>query len=341
MRSLGPGIALSAAVATSSYFAEPVFAGALKGVTGWSYTLPAIVIALIVGIALNGLASRPTLQPGIAWCVKKLLRIAIGLLGVRIALSDIIELGLSSALLMMAAMALTITAGVYLARWFKVGDGYGVLAGAATAVCGASATLATATVVPSYPQKGADVAFTVVAANAVSTLVMILYPPLCVLLGLDAQRTGIMLGATIHDMAQVVGAGYAVSEPVGNTAVIVKLFRVFLLLPAVLAIGWWFTRSNAQHAAAKVPVPVFALAFLGLSVVNSMMPLVPDLQPVYAPIRSTLIQLSSWGMLIAIAALGLSTSLTSLLRIGWRHIAVFTGTTLIILITVTAGLFVV
>jgi uncharacterized membrane protein YadS len=90
------------------------------------------------------------------------------------------------------------------------------------------------------------VTFTVIAANAVSTLVMVAYPPLCVLLGLDAQTTGIMLGATIHDMAQVVGAGYAVSEPVGNTAVIVKLFRVFLLLPVVVAIGWWFVRQRGE-----------------------------------------------------------------------------------------------
>lgn len=339
LRSLGPGIALSVAVAVISYLAEPVLAGALKEVTGWTYTLPAIVIALIIGIVLNGFAARPALQPGITWCVKKLLRIAIGLLGVRIALSDIIELGLSSALMVIAAMALTIASGVYLARWFNVGDGYGALAGAATAVCGASATLATATVVPQYSQKGADVAFTVVAANAVSTLVMILYPPLCVMLGFDAQNTGVMLGATIHDMAQVVGAGYAVSEPVGNTAVIVKLFRVFMLLPAVLAIGWWFTRSGTEHAAAKVPLPVFALAFLGLCLVNSVMPLLPGLMPLYAPVKSIIIQLSSWGLLVAIAALGLGTSLTSLLRIGWRHIAVFTGTTCILLIFVTAGIF--
>jgi uncharacterized integral membrane protein (TIGR00698 family) len=257
---------------------------------------------------------------------------------VRIALNDIVELGLSSALLVIAAMVLTIVSGIYLARWFNVGDGYGALAGAATAVCGASATLATATVVPHYPQKGADVAFTVVAANAVSTIVMILYPPLCVLLDLTSQNTGVMLGATIHDMAQVVGAGYAVSEPVGNAAVIVKLFRVFLLLPAVLAIGWWFTRSGTEHAAAKVPMPVFALVFLSLSLINSMMPLVPDLLPIYNPVKTGLIQASSWGLLIAIAALGLGTSLTSLLRIGWRHIAVFTGTTCILLVFVTVGL---
>jgi uncharacterized membrane protein YadS len=166
------------------------------------------------------------------------------------------------------------------------------------------------------------------------------YPPLCVLLGLEPQTTGVMLGATIHDMAQVVGAGYAVSEPVGNTAVIVKLFRVFLLLPVVLAVGWWFTRTGAQHGDAKVPVPVFALAFLALCLVNSVAALVPGLAPAYGPVKAGLIQASTWGLLIAIGALGLGTSLTSLLRIGWRHIAVFTGTTLVILMVVLAGILV-
>ena len=102
-------------------------------------------------------------------------------------------------------------------------------------MCGASATLATSTVLPNYKGKEADVVFVVVAVNALSTVAMVLYPPLCTWLGFDAHTTGVMLGGTIHDVAQVVGAGYAVSEPVGNTAVIVKLFRVFLLLPVVLA----------------------------------------------------------------------------------------------------------
>jgi uncharacterized integral membrane protein (TIGR00698 family) len=236
------------------------------------------------------------------------------------------------------SMGLTVAAGVLLARFLKVGDGYGALGGAATAVCGASAALATATVVPNYPQKGADVTFTVVAANAISTLVMVAYPPLCAALGLDAEATGILLGATIHDMAQVVGAGYAVSEPVGNTAVIVKLFRVFLLLPAVLAIGWWFTRASGTAGAVKVPVPGFALAFLGFCLLNSLMPHVPALAPWYAHVKAGLGQASTWGLLIAIAALGLGTSLASLFRIGWRHIAVFVGTTFVILAVVVAGL---
>ena len=331
-RQLAPGIALAAAVAVAASLSAPRIATV--------FPIPAMVIALLLGIALNGLASQKAFEPGLAWCVKKLLRIAIGLLGIRIALGDIVDLGLGVALLVVLAMVLTVAAGIRLARFFQLDLGYGALAGAATAVCGASAALATATVVPNYPQKGADVTFTVVAANAVSTLVMVAYPPLCLLLGLDAQTTGIMLGATIHDMAQVVGAGYAVSEPVGNSAVIVKLFRVFLLLPMVLAIGWYFMRQRGEAGEAKVPVPVFALVFLALCLVNSLALLVPGLAPIYGPVKSAIVTASNWGLLLAIAALGLGTSLTAILRIGWRHIAVFTGTTLVILGVVTAGLLV-
>jgi uncharacterized membrane protein YadS len=115
---------------------------------------------------------------------------------------------------------------------------------------------------------------------------------------------------------------------------------VFLLLPAVLLIGWWFVRHAGTAGEAKVPVPVFALAFLALCVVNSVVPFIPALVPVYAPIKAALVQASTWGLLVAIAALGLGTSLTSLLRIGWRHIAVFSGTTLVILAVVLAGLIV-
>ena len=125
----------------------------------------------------------------------------------------------------------------------------------------------------------------VVAVNALATLAMLVYPPLCIVLGFDAQTTGVMLGGTIHDVAQVVGAGYAVSEPVGNTAVIVKLFRVFLLLPVVLGVGWYFTRMGMRHGEAHVPVPVFAIVFLLLCVLNSAMPLVPSWMPVYAPVE--------------------------------------------------------
>ena len=191
-----------------------------------------------------------------------------------------------------------------------------------------------------YKGKEADVAFVVVAVNALSTLAMVVYPLICIWLGFSQTKTGIMLGATIHDVAQVVGAGYAVSEPVGNSAVIVKLFRVFLLLPVVLGIGYWFARGNAASNAAKIPAPVFAFFFLGLCLLNSIIPSL-GLGPIYAPIRTALIEISNWGLLIAIGALGLGTSIAAIAALGMRHVATVVGTTLVILVLVTAGLFVV
>jgi uncharacterized membrane protein YadS len=167
----------------------------------------------------------------------------------------------------------------------------------------------------------------------------VIYPPLCILLGFDAQTTGVMLGGTIHDVAQVVGAGYAVSEPAGNTAVIVKLFRVFLLLPVVLGIGWYFTRQGVKHGEAKVPVPVFALVFLALCLLNSVMPMVPALLPVFTPVKSILIEVSNWGLLIAIGALGLGTSVGTIIALGWRHVATVVGSTAVIFAIVTGCLF--
>jgi uncharacterized integral membrane protein (TIGR00698 family) len=330
VRVLGPGVAISAAVAVAATLLAPVVARALP--------IPAMVIALLIGIALNRVAANPVFQPGLTFCVKKLLRWAVALLGVRVALGDIVALGAGTVVVVVASMAITLAAGFAIARFFGQPRGYGALAGAATAVCGASATLATSTVVPSYPGKEADIAFVVVGVNALATVGMVLYPPLCALIGLDPHMTGAMLGITIHDVAQVVGAGYAVSDDVGNTAVVVKLFRVFLLLPVVLSVGWYFTRIGAEHGEARVPVPVFALVFLALCVVNSAVPFVPPLVPVYAPVKAVLNAGSTWGLLIAIGALGLGTSPSAIAALGWRHVATLTATALVILVVGTAGL---
>jgi uncharacterized integral membrane protein (TIGR00698 family) len=296
------------------------------------------VIALLIGIALNPLACRSLFQPGIVFCLKTLLRWAVALLGLRIALGEIAALGLSTAILVIASMAVTLAAGFLLARAFALEQAYGALAGAGTAVCGASATLATSIVLPEYKGKETDVAFVVVAVNALSTLAMVLYPLICVWLDFDPQTTGVMLGATIHDVAQVVGAGYAVSEPTGNTAVIVKLFRVFLMLPLVLVVGWLFARRTVATAAARIPIPVFALVFVGLCVLNSIAAAFPAVTPAFARIKAPLIEASTWGLLIAISALGLGTSVTAIAALGWRHVATVIGTTLVILVVVTAGL---
>jgi len=330
IRGLLPGLALSAMVAVVATLGAPFVARFAP--------IPAMVIALFVGIALNAVARRPAFQPGIVFCLKTLLRWAVALLGLRVALGEIAALGWPTAALVIVAMAATLTAGFLLARTLALEPAYGALAGAGTAVCGASATLATSIVLPDYKGKETDVAFVVVAVNALSTLAMVLYPLLCTTLGFDPQSTGVLLGATIHDVAQVVGAGYAVSEPVGNTAVIVKLFRVLLMLPLVLIIGWWFARRTVASAAARIPIPVFALVFVGLCILNSIAAAFPALAPAFAHIKAPLVEASNWGLLIAISALGLATSLTAIAALGWRHIVTVLGTTLVILAVATGGL---
>jgi uncharacterized integral membrane protein (TIGR00698 family) len=328
--SLIPGLVLSAMVAAAGYLAAPHVASILP--------IPSMVIALVVGIALNPIAARPAMQPGMAFCVRTVLRWAVALLGLRVALGDIAALGMGTAVLIVVSMVATLLSGFLFARWSGQQPAFGALAGVGTAVCGASATLACSTVVPNYPGKQADIAFVVVAVNTLATLGMVIYPPLCILLGFDAPTIGVMLGGTIHDVAQVVGAGYAVSEPAGNAAVIVKLFRVFLLLPVVLGVGWYFTRMGAGHGEARVPVPVFAVVFLVLCAFNSAMPLAPSLTPAYAPIKSVLTEASSWGLLLAIGALGLGTSVKTVVGLGWRHILTVLGATAVILVVVTGGL---
>jgi uncharacterized integral membrane protein (TIGR00698 family) len=330
LRRAAPGFALAAAVAIAAYTLN-------RAIEAW-VPIPAMVLALLIGIALFPVAARPVCRPGLVFCGKVLLRWAVACLGLRVALADIASLGTAVAVLVIFSMTTTIAAGFALARLLGQPPGYGALAGAATAVCGASATLATATVVPHYHGKEADVAFVVVAVNSLATGAMLLYPLICRQLAFDPQLTGVMLGGTIHDVAQVVGAGYAVSEPVGNVAVIVKLFRVFLLLPVVLAIGWYFMRSGTAQRHARVPVPVFALVFLLLCLVNSFAPYVPAAAPLYAPAKAALGVFSTWGLLIAIAALGLDTSPAAVAKLGWRHVATVSGTTVVILIFVTVGL---
>lgn len=330
---LVPGLLLAVAVAVVS----TILATALVGLV----PLPSMVIALFIGMALNPIAQRPEFSPGIVFCVKTVLRCAVALLGLRIAMGEIVALGFSTGIIVILAMAITVVSGCLLARALGQSCYFGALAGVASAVCGASATLATATSLPGYQGKEADVAFVVIAVNALSTLAMVLYPLMCAALGLSEQATGIMLGATIHDVAQVVGAGYAVSSEVGNTAVIVKLFRVFLLLPVVLVIAYWFARKGTANRTAKVPMPTFAFVFLAFCLVNSVAPSVPALAPGYAWAKGWLADFSTWGLLIAIGALGLGTSLGALKRLGWRHAATVTGATLVMAGVVTTALLIV
>lgn len=332
MNAVSPGILLSGIVALVAFFVTPY--------VGRFIPIPTMMIALLVGIALNAGVVGTRFQEGTSFCVKVVLRWAVALLGLRVALVDVAALGLATASLVIFAMALTLASGFLFARIAGQRSEFGALVGAATAVCGASAALATSAFLPEYPGKKADLAFVVVGANAMATVAMLSYPALCLFLGFGEQATGIVLGGSIHDVAQVAGAGYAVSPSVGNAAVIVKLFRVLLLLPVVLFIGWQFAPGKIQERRAGLPVPMFAVVFVVLCVLQSALSLTPALAATLAPAKSFLVELSTWGLLLAISALGLETSLPAIIQLGWRHLVTMVGVSAVILTTVAAGVWI-
>lgn len=297
--------------------------------------IPPLVIALVIGIALHPWVSVAQFAAGLRFCVSRILRIAIALLGLRVALGNIADLGIFCGVIVIAGMALTIAFGLWFAQHLGLSPAFGALAGVATSVCGASAALATSTVLPKYEGKDADTVFVIIAVNLLSTIAMVAYPPLAYSLGFNDLQTGILLGGTIHDVAQVVGAGFSVNESVGASSVIVKLFRVLLLLPVILIIGRLFLQHSSE---AKVPVPVFAFSFVLLCLVNSSVHLLPEVMPLYSQVKLMAGAVSTWGLLFAIAALGLGTSVQAIAKLGTRHILTVTGTTIVILGVVVLGL---
>lgn len=331
MAVVAPGVILASLVALA--------ATALSSLAAPFFAPPSMVIALLIGITLHRVAAGPRLGPGLVFSGKTLLRWAVALLGLRVAIGDIMELGLNAAVLVMVAMSATFVAGVWIARLFGQSASYGALAGVSTAVCGASAALATSTALPDYRGKEAEVAFVVVAVNALSTIAMVLYPLIAAILVLPGKEAGILFGATIHDVAQVVGAGYSVSDEVGNTAVVVKLFRVLLLFPIVVIIGYYFSFRQSADGKGTAQIPGFAIAFIFLCIINSLAPGIDGIARHYGYMRALLVDVSSWGMLIAISALGLNTSLRAITGLGWRHIATVLFTSAIIFLVSLSGIF--
>lgn len=330
-RDIVAGVMFAAAVSVVAVLIAPYMPKALP--------IPAMVIALIMAISLHFIARNPVFKPGLDFCAKPLLRWAVALLGMRVAIGDIVDLGAPVAIVVVLAMAATIIGGALIAKLLKQNIYFGLLVGSATGVCGASAALATSTVLPDYKGRDTDLAFVIVGVNLLATLAMLVYPPLCIMLGFDDKMTGVMLGGTIHDVAQVVGAGYAISDTAGNAAAIVKLFRVFLLLPVVLVLGFYVSQMVGKHKEARVAMPTFAIVFLILCIINSICSSIPAISDSYGTVKSVGVELSTWGLLFAISAIGLNTSIKAITDLGWRHIANLVGTTIVILTLVTGSLF--
>lgn len=208
-----------------------------------NYGAPAMLMALLLGMALNFFAVEGPCKPGIEFSTRSVLRFGVALLGVRVSGQLLARMDASQIGLVIVAVALTIGFGVLAARLLGRGWRLGLLTGGSVAICGASAAMAISAVLPRNEHSERNLIFTVLSVTVLSTFAMIAYPILVQHLGLSEHVAGLFLGATIHDVAQVVGAGFSVSDEAGEVATLVKLIRVAMLAPVVLVISVIVRRS--------------------------------------------------------------------------------------------------
>jgi len=316
-KQLVPGLLVTLLVAMAAAFLGSHYKGSM------------LLFALLLGLALHFISEDVRCMPGIIFASSAVLRLGVALLGLRLTISNVGALGWQTVLVLLGAVFLTILAGLGLAKLLKIEGRLGLLIGGATAICGASAALAIASVLPKHPQLERDTALTVVGVTTLSTLAMVTYPLLTHWLGFDALTAGKFIGATIHDVAQVVGAGYSLSPAAGDAATITKLMRVAFLMPVLviisLAVRGEIARQHLETASsAKTPLlPWFTVAFVALMLLNST-------GWVSASVQSLASDLSQWFLVVAIAGVGLKTSLKDVTQLGWRPVLMLLLVTLIL-----------
>src|SRR5271169_4925638 len=282
------------------------------------YTAPVMLFALLFGMAFHFLHEEGRCVAGIEFTSRSVLRVGVGLLGVRITLGQIASLGAWPVATVIVGVTTTIVFGLLLARRLGLSPMFGVLSGGAVAICGASAALAIASVLPRSDTRERDTILTVVSVTALSTLAMILYPVFATSIGLDHQRAGVFIGGTIHDVAQVVGAGYMISPETGDIATYVKLLRVAMLLPVVFVISLIAARSGGGRS--RPSLPLFLVGFALLVLANSF-GLLPRVAIDFAN------DASRWCLVAAIAALGMKTSFKDLFAAGLRPVGLMVAET--------------
>ena len=311
-------------------FVRSVYPGLLVAITiglaaDWlagHYHAPVMLFALLFGMAFHFLhEDRGRCVAGIEFASKAVLRTGVALLGARITAQQIAELGPAPIGMVVVGVSSTLLLGLLLSRLLGLSRAFGALSGGSVGVCGASAALAIASVLPKTKESERDVILAVVVVTGLSTLAMILYPMLVAAIGLDHRHAGLFLGGTIHDVAQVVGAGYMISQETGDVATYVKLLRVAMLLPVVASIAFAIARAGGGADRARVPIPTFLFGFAALVALNS-------LGALPKPLVGAAGDVSRWCLVVAIAALGMKTSFKSLAAAGWRPVAVMTLETL-------------
>jgi uncharacterized integral membrane protein (TIGR00698 family) len=291
-------------------------------------SIPAVaglgISPLIVGIVAGGIYGNAlrhgmpdSWAAGVNFSARKLLRIAVAFFGLRVSLQEIAQVGVSGFTVSVLVVVSTLVIGTWAGmKLMKLDRDTALLTAAGSAICGAAAVLAFESTLQSKPHKSAMAVGSVVLFG---TLSMFLYP-LALNAGwlhLDTLGAGLFFGGTIHEVAQVVGAASNVSPEATHIATIVKMTRVMLLVPVLLAIGFWINRSRASSTDAqkgKLAVPWFALGFLALVIANSL-----HILPEAA--TSTLNTLDTFALTMAMTALGMETRFAQIREAGPRALA--------------------
>ncbi len=273
----------------------------------------ALLIVILLGMAWRSLAPVPVAaEPGIRLAQRPLLRWAVAGLGFRLSVMELWKIGGPALVVVSVSTFAALAFGWWVARRLGVNEKLGLLLGAGGAICGASAVVAADSVVQAERH---DAALALGIITLLGTAGIVIYPLLHRALGTSEFIYGVWDGASLHEMAQVVAAGFNVSEEAARVATVVKLARIALLAPVVFYLAWVLRRRHAQVGLATVaPVPWFLVLFLAFAVLNSTA-LVP------ATWRDLIRRADLWLLCVGMAGVGLQTGFSDLKEAGLRPIA--------------------
>jgi uncharacterized integral membrane protein (TIGR00698 family) len=279
----------------------------------WNHSLQlsALTLAIVLGMAIGNLTPPSMLEgaaPGLRFAQQKVLRLGIILYGVRLTVQDLFRLGPRALLLDIIVISAVLSVGYWLGtRVFGIDRDTALLVSCGAGICGAAAVLATDRVIESESHKVSVAVATVVVFGTVG---MFLYPFLYPLTHFSEHTFGVYVGATVHEVAQVVAAARAVGDQAADTAVVTKMLRVVLLAPVLVLIGR--VRGSRNTAAAeRMAFPWFVVWFAAVIVAVSLIHL-------QGPVKTNLIDLDTVLLSSAMFALGVNTRWDQLKKAGPR-----------------------
>jgi len=309
-----PGIGVAVVIAIIS-----TFLASLQFVKETVHFSP-LIMAILIGVIVGNIVKFPdTFKPGITFSLKKILRIAIVFLGFRLTFQNVAEVGIEGLILDTVMLTSTFLIGVWVSRKiFGLDSEMSYLIASGSSICGASAVLATAPVVKAEMHHAAMAVATVTIFGTTAMFVYpIVYKTFLGGFGFDDLLYGLWTGATVHEVAQVVAAGFAISEPSGNTATIAKLTRVMMLAPLLIILSFFLARKNATHGAGvtlrDIPIPYFVFGFIAMVGVNSLH-IIPDNIVHYINV------VDGFLLTVAMAAMGLETNVNKIKGVGMKPI---------------------